>query len=54
MPPFDPEVNWPEGLVWAPEIQVGDNVCTETSKLAYPTAHTSDLWLTANLEYKPL
>ena len=54
MPPFDPEVNWPEGLVWAPEIQVGDNVCTETSKLAYPTAQTSDLWLTADLEYKPL
>ena len=53
MPPFDPEVNWPEGLVWAPEIEVGDNVYTETSKLAYPTAHTSDLYLTPNFKFRP-
>ena len=50
MPPFDPEVNWPEGLVWAPEIEVGDNVYTETSKLAYPTAHTFDLYLDPQLQ----
>jgi hypothetical protein len=53
MPPFDPEVNWPKGLVWAPEIEVGDNVYTETSKLAYPTAHTSDLYLTPNFKFRP-
>jgi hypothetical protein len=54
MPPFDPEVNWPEGLVLAPEIEVGDNVYAETSRLAYPTVHTGDLFLTPNFKYKPL
>ena len=53
MPPFDPEVNWPEGLVWAPGIEVGDNVYTETSKLAYPTVHTSDLYLTPSFKFRP-
>ena len=52
-PPFDPEVNGPTGLVFAPEIEYVRYRETLTDEFVYP-AISSYEYITANFKYKPL
>ncbi len=55
MPPFDPEVNFPQGLVWAPEIEYVDFIAEEGAKsLEYPELHEPYLWMTPNFKFRPV
>ena len=52
-PPFDPEVDGPTGLVFAPEIEYVGYRETGTDELVYPPSSPYE-FITANFKYKPL
>ena len=52
-PPFDPEVNGPTGLVFAPEIEYVGYRETLTDEFVYPPTNPNE-FITANFKYKPL
>jgi len=55
MAPFDPEVNFPTGLVWAPEIEYVDYFAAEgAKKLVYPTEAGPYLFMTPNFKFRPV
>jgi len=60
MPPFDPEPNFPRGLVWA--IETGNRVQgevdffedEEAKRLVFPTRESGFLFMTPNFKFRPV
>jgi hypothetical protein len=52
-PPFDPEVDGPTGLVFAPEIEYVGYREALTDEFVYPPSSPYE-FITANFKYKPL
>ena len=59
MPPFDPEVNFPKGLVWAAETgnrvqgEVDFFEDEEAKRLVFPTRESGFLFMTPNFKFRP-